>query len=243
MVLEDIVHLQYFGINTRRYHGLLVAPLLPPAKRFLILSKVDESIEFTNDELNIQNQKYNLGANMCKNYIGDGYRNLVEFEKKYMPIFKYIVNGIEITKIVCMEYGKNTVGIYYKFKKIEKKTNKKENIENVTNEKKFNKIKLTLAPIINFRDFHSINTNYSIRLSEQIKKNKVELVVDENYQTPIYLNVKINDSNNIDLKKKNNCNINYIEHFNDIFKNMTYIEEEKRGFENSNENHIVSRSL
>ena len=33
------------GANTRKYHGLLIAPLTPPARRFLILSKVDEAIE------------------------------------------------------------------------------------------------------------------------------------------------------------------------------------------------------
>ena len=33
------------GINTRKYHGLLVAPLNPPGNRNLILSKVDESFE------------------------------------------------------------------------------------------------------------------------------------------------------------------------------------------------------
>ena len=33
------------GANTRKYHGLLIAPLTPPARRFLILSKVDESLE------------------------------------------------------------------------------------------------------------------------------------------------------------------------------------------------------
>ena len=33
-----------FGINTRKYHGLLVAPLTPPARRHVILSKLDESI-------------------------------------------------------------------------------------------------------------------------------------------------------------------------------------------------------
>ena len=41
------------GANTRKYHGLLVAPLTPPARRYLILSKIDESIE-TNGK------KYNL---------------------------------------------------------------------------------------------------------------------------------------------------------------------------------------
>ena len=33
------------GANTRKYHGLLVAPLTPPARRFLILSKLDEALE------------------------------------------------------------------------------------------------------------------------------------------------------------------------------------------------------
>ena len=28
------------GANTRKYHGLLLAPLTPPARRYLILSKV-----------------------------------------------------------------------------------------------------------------------------------------------------------------------------------------------------------
>ena len=41
------------GINTRKYHGLLVASLTPPARRYVILSKVDESVE-------IENKKYNL---------------------------------------------------------------------------------------------------------------------------------------------------------------------------------------
>lgn len=50
------------GANTRRYHGLLVAPLTPPARRFVILSKVDESII-------INEKKYNLYTNIGKNYL------------------------------------------------------------------------------------------------------------------------------------------------------------------------------
>jgi len=33
------------GCNTRKYHGLLVAPFAAPGRRKLILSKVDESLE------------------------------------------------------------------------------------------------------------------------------------------------------------------------------------------------------
>ena len=56
------------GANTRKYHGLLVAPMMPPGDRQLILSKVDESV-------NIEGRQYNLYTNVCKNFISDGYKN------------------------------------------------------------------------------------------------------------------------------------------------------------------------
>ena len=61
------------GINTRKYHGLLIAPLTPPARRYLALSKVDESIE-------INGKKYNIYSNICRNYISEGYKYLERFE-------------------------------------------------------------------------------------------------------------------------------------------------------------------
>ena len=65
------------GCNTRKYHGLLVAPLTPPARRHLILSKLDEAIE-------IDGTSYNLYSNMCKDYISEGFKYQTEFEKEYM---------------------------------------------------------------------------------------------------------------------------------------------------------------
>ena len=65
------------GINTRKYHGLLVAPLNPPANRYVILSKVDESFESDGKE-------YILYSNMGKDYISTGYKYLKSFEKEYM---------------------------------------------------------------------------------------------------------------------------------------------------------------
>ena len=34
------------GINTRRYHGLLVAALRPPVERHVLLSRVEEEVDF-----------------------------------------------------------------------------------------------------------------------------------------------------------------------------------------------------
>lgn len=69
------------GCNTRKYHGLLVAPLTPPARRFLILSKLDESLKQM--ELNI------ICLQIWQGEISEGYKYLVDFKKEYIPIFTY----------------------------------------------------------------------------------------------------------------------------------------------------------
>ena len=97
------------GINTRKYHGLLVAPLNPPGNRNLILSKVDESFESGG-------QEYPIYSNIGKDYISKGYQYLKAFEKEYIPIFTYEVDGAIIKKYICMEHGKNTVCVLYNIK-------------------------------------------------------------------------------------------------------------------------------
>lgn len=186
------------GCNTRKYHGLLIAPLTPPARRFLMLSKIDESIE-------ISGEKYNLYTNMGKDYISDGYQYEQSFEKDYIPIFTYKVEDVTIKKLICMEHGKNTVGILYRIKNGKKQA------------------KLTLAPIMNYRDFHQVNKDHTYELKQEIKNRKVKIIIDDNRDTPIYINASEGT---------------YIEHIQDTFQNMFYIEEEKRGFL-AQENHAV----
>lgn len=178
------------GCNTRKYHGLLVAPFSAPGRRRLILSKVDESIE-------IEGQKYNLYTNIANNYISEGYKYEESFEKDYIPIFTYNVEGIELKKLISMEYGKNTVCILYKIKTAEKSA------------------KLTLAPIMNNRDFHQMSTNHEFKLKQTINKQKVVIIMDGQAENPVYINTSEGT---------------YIEHFGDTFNNMYYLEEEKRGF-------------
>ena len=187
------------GANTRKYHGLMVAPLYSPARRNLILSKLDES-------LILDGKKYDFYTNVCKNYVSQGFKYLESFQKEILPIFKYRIEDTDITKTICMQYGRNTVIVYYKIRNGNSKA------------------KLQLAPIFNFRDFHSMNTNHNFNLTQEKETDKIKLIIDNNTHHPIYM--KASDSK-------------YTEHFNDIFKNMFYIEEEKRGFF-PEENHIVS---
>lgn len=94
----------------------MVAPLSPPGKRNLILSKVDESIE-------IEGKKYDIYTNIGKTYISEGYKYLNSFQKEYIPIYTYKVEDIIIKKYICMEHGKNTVVILYKVFNTNKKQN------------------------------------------------------------------------------------------------------------------------
>ena len=186
------------GINTRKYHGLLIAPLTPPARRFLILSKLDEALE-------IEGKEYNFYSNICQNYISKGFEYQEKFEKVEIPIFSYKIEDILIEKSICMEYGKNTVGVLYKIKNGNKDAT------------------LKLTPVINYRDFHTMNTDHNFKLRQDINKNKIKMVIDENSWTPIYMKTSEGTYQNYE---------------NNIFSHMFYIEEEKRGFY-PEENHIV----
>ena len=90
---------------------------------------------------------------MCNNYISTGFKYQEEFEKEYIPIFTYQIENITIKKLICMEYGKNTVCILYK-------------IDNKGNQAKF-----TLSPVMNFRDFHSMTTNHQFNIKQKINGN------------------------------------------------------------------------
>lgn len=178
------------GINTRKYHGLLIAPLDPPSRRYVILSKVDESITKDGVEKIIY-------SNICENFISEGYKNLESFEKVYNPIFHYDVDGIKIKKQISMVRGKNIVCIYYKVKNTDKD------------------ILMKIAPIMNYRDFHRMSTDHEYMVNQKVENNKVRVTIDGNKTSPIYLYSKEGK---------------YIQHYNDTFRNIYYIEEEKRGF-------------
>ena len=187
------------GANTRKYHGLLIAPLTPPARRYLILSKVDESIE-------IGENKYDLYTNVGENYISQGYKYQETFEKEYFPTYTYKIEDVQISKTICMEKGREVVGVYYRIKNSNKKS------------------KFTIAPIVNFRDFHTMNTNHVFDLKQIINGTKVKLIIDKRADFPVYMNLSEGK---------------YIKHENDTFWDMFYIEEQKRGFY-PKENHSVT---
>src|ERR1700727_612918 len=87
------------GLNTRRYHGLLVAATKPPVGRFVLLSKLEETVI-------LGGERFVLSANQYAGAIHpNGYLYLESFRAKPFPVFTYRVAGIQIEKSVFVVHG------------------------------------------------------------------------------------------------------------------------------------------
>jgi predicted glycogen debranching enzyme len=123
------------GLNTRRYHGLLVAATKPPVGRLVLLSKLEET-------LLIDGRRFNLSVNRYPGVIHpQGFHHLNQFRLDPFPVFTYEIEGIEITKSVFMIHGENSTVIHYELRK----NNRSEVPKN---------LRLEIHPLIAVRDYH-----------------------------------------------------------------------------------------
>ncbi|MDD5542438.1 MAG: amylo-alpha-1,6-glucosidase [Acidobacteriia bacterium] len=97
------------GLNTRRYHGLLVAALEPPVRRFLLLSKLEETLVIDGTRIDLSSNQY------PGTIYPQGHQFLVEFEKQFFPAATFQSREWNIRKTVFMPYLKNSVGVEYSF--------------------------------------------------------------------------------------------------------------------------------
>jgi predicted glycogen debranching enzyme len=125
------------GANTRRYHGLLVAAIVPPTERMVLLSKLDETIITGQDE----KTRYELGVNLYRDNIiaPQGHHYLTGFTKDLFPQWEYEVEGIQLKKTIFMIHGENTTVIIYDVAEASQP------------------FTLELLPLIASRNYHSLN--------------------------------------------------------------------------------------
>ncbi|EOD00791.1 amylo-alpha-1,6-glucosidase [Caldisalinibacter kiritimatiensis] len=142
------------GANIRKYHGLLNASLVPPVKRYLLLSKIDEIIE-------VGNQKYNLQTNDFIGKRDNGHLYLRKFTNTLLPKFSYGIDDITIEKEIAMEYGKNTVVVVYKVETGNKP------------------VKMTFIPYTNFRDHHDTSKREDFKYIQSYKEGILKLVEEK----------------------------------------------------------------
>jgi len=123
------------GLNTRRYHSLLTAATKPPVGRFVLLSKLEET-------LLIEGRRYELSSNQYPGVIHpQGFNYQTSFRLDPFPGFTYEVEGVRLEKSVFMVQGKNTTVVQYEFEH--------------TVDNNHLDIKLEIRPLMAFRDYHS----------------------------------------------------------------------------------------
>src|ERR1700738_2200341 len=89
------------GINTRRYHGLLVASLNPPVQRMVLVAALEEWGRSDNDDM--------------QTLSGQGYRQLEAVELDGMlPVFRWTIAGRTIEKRIWMEHGVSRTVLRYR---------------------------------------------------------------------------------------------------------------------------------
>lgn len=130
------------GINTRKYHGLLVAALNPPGDRTVCLAKLDEDII-------LANSTHRLGSNEFENTIfPEGYRLIKQFSLEPLPTYLFDSGNVTVKKRIFLPQLKNAAAIVY----------------NVSNRNALD-IKIRLYPLLTSRYYHTVIDRLRIPLS------------------------------------------------------------------------------
>ena len=147
------------GLNTRKYHGLLVAALHPPGNRTVCLSNLDEDII-------IGSVIYRLGSNEFQNTIyPDGYKQIKEFCIDPYPNYFYDVGNVAVQKTIFLHNNQNSVSVIYKVENLNKTD-----------------VKIRLYPMITCRYFHTVVDRLRIPLNFTLEST--DKVVEATFQRP-----------------------------------------------------------
>lgn len=143
------------GINTRKYHGLLVAAFTPPVNRWVILTKLDETLE-------IRNEHFDLHANEFKDVMyPEGYNFLSTFSLDPFPTYTYVVGGVILKKTIFMPYMKNATAVIY-------------SVSNLIDEK----VTFKISPLINSRHIYNTTDKNRIEWSFKQKHNGNSVIIE-----------------------------------------------------------------
>ncbi len=142
------------GMNTRKYHGLLVAALNPPSGRTVCCAKMDEEVLADGDVCA-------LGTNEFRDAVfPQGHLLLKGFSISPFPRHVYNAKDVEIRKIVFMPRDKNATIVIY----------------NIVNKNEF-EVRFRIYPLLNCRPFHSVVDHWRSPLDfrQQQSEKEVEL--------------------------------------------------------------------
>jgi predicted glycogen debranching enzyme len=126
-------------VRSRRYHGVLVAALKPPAQRTLLVAALDTWVEIDGIKYPLCTHEWAAGV-----LLPDGYRHLEGFHLDgTIPTWVWAINDLRIVQRLWMERGKNTTYITWDY------------------ERGSRTVDLQIIPLCTYRDHHGNTTGGS----------------------------------------------------------------------------------
>jgi predicted glycogen debranching enzyme len=98
------------GLQTRCYHGLLIAALHPPLGRTLLVAKLDETARYASAQYELFSNRWADGT-----VAPEGYRNIERFHLEgATPVWTYALADALLEKRIFMQSGANTTYVLYR---------------------------------------------------------------------------------------------------------------------------------
>ena len=141
------------NVLTRGYHGLLLAALKPPVARTLLLTKLDEVVEYNGKVYELCTNRWADGT-----VEPQGYLNLESFHLEgTIPVWNFAFADGLLEKRIWMQQGENTTYIRY------------------THKRGSQALTLSLKALVNYRDYHSATQGKSLFAINQFSQNSLEI--------------------------------------------------------------------
>ena len=141
------------GLNTRRYHGLLIAARTPPVGRMALLSRLEETLV-------LGDRRHELGTSA---YAGGvvhprGFERAVSFELDPLPTLAFEVDGGRLSRTVARVHGEPGTAVVYLYEGT-------------------GPASLELRPLLAYRDHHALqHENTAVR--RETRRAGEDLVLD-----------------------------------------------------------------
>ncbi len=135
------------GCNTRRYHGLLIGTMNPPANRIMGLSNLMELVIVGGNVVNLSTFEF------PEIFIPCGHHHIKQFTRDIGAHFEYEFSGVELTKSVYLKRDEDTVFVQYDFKTVP------------------GRFDFIVRPFLGLRDFHCMQKSHASLKAEVTRQS------------------------------------------------------------------------
>jgi len=145
------------GVNTRRYHGLLIASLRPPVERTLLVAKLEAVAIYRGVRTELAANEFGDGT-----IAPQGYRHLESFHLEgTTPVWTYRLGDAALEQRIWMTHGENSTYLSFTLLRASES------------------LSLEFAPLCTYRDYHwQLRGQHEMRTT--VSSNSVAITAGEN---------------------------------------------------------------